>query len=290
MRKYLAFDLEIAKDIPAGTEDWHPLAPLGITVAVASTDKSTFTFYNHDPLAPCMTVRQVADLIGWLGYMVKIGCTIATWNGLGFDLDVMAEETGMRAECAELARSHVDMMFHFFCISGHPVGLDKAAQAMGTIRKTEGMHGDLAPQMWRDGKRDAVISYTKQDVQATLALAHVCEEEKRIDWISQAGHRRSQPLPRGWLTVEEALKLPEPNNRWMTNPWKRTKFTAWMSKDEQKPALAEGETVVGSPGRDNGSDESATGGLAGGEAGGGGHAREGGMAAVEGVQPQGEGG
>jgi hypothetical protein len=37
-RKFLAFDLEIATDIPTGTEDWKSLAPLGITVAATMSD------------------------------------------------------------------------------------------------------------------------------------------------------------------------------------------------------------------------------------------------------------
>jgi hypothetical protein len=35
-------------------------------------------------------------------------------------------------------------------------------------------------------------------------------------------------LPGGWLTVEEAEQLPEPNTSWMTDPWVREEFTTWL--------------------------------------------------------------
>ena len=35
-------------------------------------------------------------------------------------------------------------------------------------------------------------------------------------------------LPNGWLEVEQALRLPEPDTSWMDEPWSRATFTAWM--------------------------------------------------------------
>ena len=35
-------------------------------------------------------------------------------------------------------------------------------------------------------------------------------------------------LPDGWLTVDQAEKLPEPDTSWMADPWPRSKFTDWM--------------------------------------------------------------
>lgn len=36
-------------------------------------------------------------------------------------------------------------------------------------------------------------------------------------------------LPAGWLTVWQAMKVPEPDTSWMTNPLSREEFTAWLS-------------------------------------------------------------
>ena len=35
-------------------------------------------------------------------------------------------------------------------------------------------------------------------------------------------------LRRGWLTVREALRLPEPDTSWMSNPIPRRQFTQWL--------------------------------------------------------------
>jgi hypothetical protein len=39
------------------------------------------------------------------------------------------------------------------------------------------------------------------------------------------------PLPRGWLTVREAMRLPLPDTSWMPRPISRRRFTGWLNKD-----------------------------------------------------------
>jgi len=64
-------------------------------------------------------------LVQHLSDMAADGFSILTWNGLGFDFDILAEESGAAASCREFALGHVDMMFHVFCSLGYPVGLEK---------------------------------------------------------------------------------------------------------------------------------------------------------------------
>ena len=33
--------------------------------------------------------------------------------------------------CSRVALNHIDLMFHFFCEKGYPLGLDAAAKGMG---------------------------------------------------------------------------------------------------------------------------------------------------------------
>jgi hypothetical protein len=138
-RKYLAFDIEIAAEIPEGATDWKEYRPLGITCAATlpgDGDPSLwFGIEEHPNLAPRMTREEVCDLVRYLQSAVAKGYTILTWNGLSFDFDVIAEESGMHAECAELALHHVDMMFHVFCLRGHYLGLDKVANGTGLTRQ-----------------------------------------------------------------------------------------------------------------------------------------------------------
>jgi len=134
----------------------------------------------------------------------------------------------MDERCKELAHSHVDMMFHFFCIKGFAVSLEKTAQGMGIPGKPEGMDGSLAPEMWNEGRFNEVLDYVRQDAKVTMDLAQTCEREKEIRWVSKRGVPSRCPIPTGWMTVDEALQLPEPDNSWMDQPWERTRFMKWM--------------------------------------------------------------
>ena len=177
-----------------------------------------------------MSQEEAAALVRYLEDRTREGCTLLTWNGLGFDFDILAEESHMLAECRRLAADHVDMMFHAFCQLGHGVGLDAAARGMGLPGKLEGMKGADAPVLWAEGKREEVLGYVTQDVRTSMDLARVCETRGELRWVARSGKVRTMRLLEGWLTVKEALELPEPNTSWMSfEAWSREKFTGWMS-------------------------------------------------------------
>ena len=235
-RKYLAFDIETAKQIPEGERDLKAYRPLGISCAATLASDADEPLLWHgltDDGRPAdqMTQQDAMNLVHYLAMMVNDGYTILTWNGLGFDFDILAEESGMGEECQRLAcdLDHVDMMFHVFCTLGYPVALDRAAKGMGLAGKPEGMSGALAPHLWAKGKRQEVLDYVAQDARTTLELAQICEERGRLHWITRRGSIGKMALPSGWITVREALALPEPDTSWMSNPWSRSKFTAWLS-------------------------------------------------------------
>ena len=226
--KYLAFDVETAK-LPDG--DWRSCRPLGISCAatlLGDSDQPKL-WHGGDRARPAdrMSREEAAALVRYLSEQVAQGCTLVTWNGLGFDLDVLAEESGMSAECKTLALSHVDMMFHVLCRLGHGVSLDAAARGMGLEGKPAGMNGKLAPALWVEGKREEVLRYVGQDVRTTLDLATACEGCGELRWVARSGRLRRMTLREGWLTVEEALQLPLPDTSWMDEPWPRERFTGW---------------------------------------------------------------
>jgi len=231
-RKYLAFDIEIAKPLPEGIDDWKSVRPLGISCAAThSDDGATTTFHgitSSDDIADQMNQEEAALLVEHLAAAVNNGYTILTWNGLGFDFDILAEESGRYTLCRELAWDHMDMMFHIFCMKGYPLGLDTAAKGMGLQGKTPGMSGDKAPLYWSEGRREEVLEYVAQDVRTTLLLARAVEEHHQLRWISRSGKQQNMPVHAGWLTVRQAIDLPEPDNSWMSNPWPRSKFSGWM--------------------------------------------------------------
>lgn len=232
-RKFLAFDIEIAKPIPEGITDWKAFRPLGISCAAtqASDEDVPQLWYSKadEGYHARMSPADVQDLICYLRFMAgEEGYTILTHNGLSFDFDVLAEESVTMADwCAELAMSHVDTMFHFFALRGHFIGLDKIAKGAGLSGKTEGMNGAMAPQMWATGEYDKVLEYVAQDVRTTLDVALAVEAQGCVRWISNSGRPNRVPLTR-WLTVAEAMMLPEPDTSWMNEPVKRSKFIEWM--------------------------------------------------------------
>jgi hypothetical protein len=233
-RKYVAFDIETAKDVPGEDFDWRPHRPLGICCAAAlpADAKQATIWYGKSPdgqpsprLSQPEARQVVQELVNW----VAGGYTLLTWNGLGFDLDVLGEEADLAEQCRTLAMHHVDLMFHVFCDRGFPVALDKAAQALGIPGKPPGMSGVLAPRLWAQGRYQDVMEYVSQDVRIALQIAVKCESQRRFDWLTRRGTVSSMSLPRGWLTVQEAMRLPEPDTSWMSSPIPRHEFTRWLA-------------------------------------------------------------
>lgn len=232
-RKFLAFDLETATDVPGEDFNWKPHRPLGISCAAtfSSECQSPRMWYGgQSNNAPTLKMhrQEVAELVQYLVSMAESGFTIVTWNGLGFDFDILAEESGAVGDCQRLALAHVDMMFHVFCVKGFPIALDNAARGTGVAGKTAGMSGIRAPQMWIQGKHQEVLDYAAQDVRATLELAAKCDRQKSLSWITRKGTPSACPLPKGWLSVSEALNLPEPDVSWMDRPLPRKGFVTWL--------------------------------------------------------------
>jgi len=232
--KYLAFDIETAKDIPGEDFNWRPHRPLGICCAAtfpsdASTPQLWFSKTKKGDPAKQLSEKDAKHLVEHLGAMAAKGYKILTWNGLAFDFDILAEESGSAARCQEYALAHVDLMFHLVCALGYPVAMDKAAEGLGLEGKPAGMTGADAPRLWAQGKQQQVLDYVAQDVQIALKIARTCESRRHFAWITRKGTKKTLPLPTGWLTVQGALRLPQPDTSWMASPLSRREFTAWLA-------------------------------------------------------------
>jgi len=233
-RRYLAFDIEIAKLLPEEVGDLKQHRPLGICCAAAlESDEKPELFYGRDAdgrPAEVMTQTDVSNMVDYLQEKVQAGYTVVTWNGLGFDFDILAEESGREADCRKLAVEHVDMMFHVFCEKGYPVSLDAAAQGIGTPGKPEGINAAMAPKLWADGETQTVLDYVAHDCEITLQVATVNEQNGFFQWVTRKGTNSRFNIRQGWLPVREALELPVPDTSWMTKPaWSRDKFAGWLS-------------------------------------------------------------
>ncbi|HUW58858.1 MAG TPA: ribonuclease H-like domain-containing protein [Planctomycetota bacterium] len=232
-RNYVAFDLEIAKELFDFEQEWRSNRPLGITCAAAlpCDSKQVITWCGgKDDGSPAdkMSLAEVKEVLRELWRFVENGYTLLTWNGLGFDFNILAEESGLHEVCKKLALDHVDMMFHVFRDRGYPVALDKAARGSGIPGKPRGMSGALAPRLWANGRHREVLEYVASDVSTTLRLALLCEGIRQLKWITRRGGTASMNLPHGWLTVRDALQLPDPDTSWMDDPIPQEEFTAWL--------------------------------------------------------------
>ena len=72
-----------------------------------------------------------------------------------------------------------------------------------------------------------VLSYVAQDVRTVMDIAQRVDAVRQVQWTARSGRVNRVPIRR-WLTVQEAMRLPEPDTSWMRNPWPRGKFTGWL--------------------------------------------------------------
>jgi hypothetical protein len=227
---FCSFDIEIAKVLPEGETDWDAHRPLGISCAATictGDDKPRLWYeWNEEGYGSQMTPESCQELVDYLIMKSYDGYIPLTWNGLSFDFKILAEESGHFDDCVKLALNHVDMMFHFFCLKGFPIGLDKACRGMGLAGKPEGMHGAIAPIAWNEKRYKEVLDYVAGDVDQPLKLAQLTARRGWLTWYTRKGTRANITIDR-WLTVKDALKLPEPDVSWMPDPWPRSRFYEW---------------------------------------------------------------
>lgn len=234
--KYLAFDLETAKVQSPHLRDWKSHRPLGISCAATYSDatKEPVLWYGgkrKECPSPRMTVAEARALVNYLSHQVATGYRIVTWNGIGFDFDILAEESGMHENCKSLALGHVDMMFHVVCKLGFGVSLLAAARGMRLTRSSEKRRGLLIPGLWAKRKYEKVFRHVAQDVRTTLALVTKCGEKGYLRWITRFGTGRMMRLPNGWQIVEEAQRVPEAIQSETQRQWSRHSLTAWMQSN-----------------------------------------------------------
>lgn len=266
MTKLAAFDLEIAKELPDKQcpvclsenittheqmamcgkcgktgdihefrSDWKNHMPLGISCAAVQSKNGSISFWQKpDRMSRYDCINMVHDM----QYMVEAGYTFVTWNGTNFDYAVVANESGLYKECAELALNHVDLMFIVVTLRGHFLGLDKAckgANIQGKLHdvtltngtKLTDMSGGKAPGLWKAGEYQAVLDYLADDVRSTLELAEWIQKNKMIRWISERGYEQKIPVPKLY-TVKECLELNPVLPSWVTNPVTKQSMMEWI--------------------------------------------------------------
>ena len=234
---FVAFDLEIADQIPEGTDDWLSLKP-GISCAATYDSDGELKIWHPVRAGGRYLARlssmECMHIALWLKNRLEAGYVPVTWNGAGFDFKVLLQEIGEGAlfegMVKQLTLGHIDMAFSMFAEKGFMIGLDTAAKGMGLAGKTEGMSGKLAPEMWAGSleEQEKVLEYVGQDARVTADLFEAVLKAGEIRWVSRSGRHNVWRLPAAGLTVRCAMQRPEPDTSWMSNPWPRSKFVGWL--------------------------------------------------------------
>ena len=210
-RKYLAFDLTVAEQVP-DSDGRNTDRSSGISCAAALSNDTrqliSWVGRTHDGGASSrLTPEETKVMVQTLVDKVNAGYTLVTWNGLSLDLPIMAEESGLERECRFLASRHVDMMFHVYCMKGQYLELEAAALGMGLPMSTQTITGRDASRFWAQGNHQQVLDHLAENLQATIGVALACERRKVLLWTNKRGSSQGMDLPGGWLTVPEAAAI-----------------------------------------------------------------------------------
>ena len=232
--KYCAFDLEVSTEIEG---DWHKLRPLGISCAASFNEEGRRAiWYEHgdDMLKERIGQDLAKQMVYYLAsQQVLEHRPIITWNGMGFDWQVILDESQCPNIISRIAPNHIDIGFAMMCDKGYMCGLNKAAQGMKVGSKLEGVKGKDAPVLWKTSLQDQqrVLEYVQEDARITGLVYEAITQMGYLQWITSKGKLARWDIPKSGLpTVREAMGLPVPDISWMTDPsrWERDNYTKWM--------------------------------------------------------------
>ena len=121
-RAFLAFDIEMAKQLGDGAEQWRLHRPVGAICA---------SVWMSAHLRPVVFSSVGTNVTAFLQARAQDGYTIVTWNGLGRHFDMLADQSGCSDLVTALALDHVDMRLQLFLELGRCIELSEAARAVG---------------------------------------------------------------------------------------------------------------------------------------------------------------
>lgn len=237
MHESIAFDLEIAKELPDNGDDWDQYRPFGISIASCMTSNwRDFTLPDVSMLCPdqrypAQLNPEQANVMAH--FLLDYPGTIVTWNGLGFDFRVLIEsmpDNQLRYQVAQLAYSeqHIDLGFAMLCDLGYMCGLQAACEGMGLPGKSDGITGKLIPQLWRGTRlqQEECLNYCRNDVAMTMLVYQGLLHHGKLQYLDKMGSKHIwKPRDELVLDVRNAQLAPEVGRPY----WKRSKFTGWLA-------------------------------------------------------------
>jgi hypothetical protein len=269
--EFIAWDIEIAKELGDDPGNWMEHWPFGISCAMAAwrdtADGQTICYKTWQSYEEedALDVDQCQDMVEWLGRSQTNGFKIATTNGAGFDFKVLAHESQEHDTCVKLTMNHVDFLYIMLAKKGFPVGLDAMCAGMGVEGKLHkvilkglspgdghpiwelirsdyyintsgevvftGMGGAHAPAFWKLGFREPVLAYLTEDVRSQLEVAEAIQSKGAIHWKTKKGRVNNVWVPVN--TVSECQSMFLPDTSWMKGGpmMTRESVLAWTQKN-----------------------------------------------------------
>lgn len=166
---FIAFDLEIKEHVDNVRRTWNDarLGKCGISVVCCwDSDDQRYLFFDEHNLGDCMDYLATAD-------------TLVGFNSLDFDLPVLQSVSG----------SVLPPVPHFDILQvvWQALGTRKKGYKLGeicqrTIGRSKLLSGDLAPDLYAEGRFAELYSYCLHDVMLTKELfEHIIRERSIID-------------------------------------------------------------------------------------------------------------
>lgn len=239
----VALDLEIADELEDGhRKAVHEIACIGLHLYQVP-DPTPITppvrLYNDNGTP--LDAHQCLALMDWL-YPAKPR-KVVTFNGVSFDMPVIGAMTKDNIGTIELALTSLDLMMVYVWGVGWPTKLDASLQQMGLQSKAHnvqdkagnvvtGFSGALAPEYWRRGEHELVLTYLDRDIAATAELHCAALRMHQLRSASASG-RPNQCRFQGDETTLSLLKQRWSKADWLANkgedPYKFSKgIVEWM--------------------------------------------------------------
>jgi len=213
-------DIELCDNIPEGwdRESPSPLDIACICTLVHDGDKKKCDVAHNE--GKPMTDDQIKSVCDIIKDVYNRGGEIVTWNGVGFDMQLLGKADPDIIEIIT-SKAHIDLMFHFTRKKGYMIGLGKVAEAFGVGSKT--MTGLDAVKLWNQGEFQKVIDYNINDVKILMKVHRKVHKHSKIKWLTRANNITYLKVEPTELSVMNSIQIPRPPNT----------ETSWMSEEHR---------------------------------------------------------
>jgi len=196
----------------------------------------------HSDFAPKMSGADLERLGGYIADVCR-RATLVTFNGLGYDLRVLATAiqrahaaSALPRDLAALAHSdrHVDVFYQWLCEKGYYAGLSSFLSANELLQKS--MSGEDAITQWADGPllaKQAVLEYVSGDVECLRQLYELVVDAKGCFRVAKRTGKKTHWKVPSWQSTLESTGVynrKKPDVAWLEDPPEVHNVRRWIAE------------------------------------------------------------